>query len=125
MGALALRLALGVGGRATDQSGSLTALAGGALGKALLLVFVVGLAAYSLWGFARAIFDPLNRGDHAAGIAERLGVAWSGIPQGGLALFALELFVGTGRATPCSTPSTVATFFVYPSRRWLWAAIGL
>jgi len=125
MGALALRLALGVGGRATDQSGSLTALAGGAFGKALLLVFVVGLAAYSLWGFARAIFDPLNRGDHAAGIAERLGFAWSGIAYAGLALFALELFVGTGRATPDSTQSTVSTFFAYPAGEWLVVAIGL
>jgi Domain of Unknown Function (DUF1206) len=126
MGALALGLALGIGGKATDQSGSLTTLAGGAFGKLLLLVFVAGLAAYSLWGFVRAIFDPLNRGDHPAGIAERLGFAWSGIAYAGLALFALELFVGAGRASSQdSTQSSVSRFFAYPAGEWAVVAIGL
>jgi len=126
MGALALGLAMGIGGKATDQSGSLTTLAGGAFGKLLLLVFVAGLAAYSLWGFVRAIFDPLNRGDDPAGIAERLGFAWSGIAYAGLSLFALELFVGTGRATSQdSTQSSVSRFFAYPAGEWAVVAIGL
>ena len=126
MGALALGLALGVGGMATDQSGSLTTLSSGAFGKILLLVFVIGLAAYSLWGFVRAIFDPLNRGEHPAGIAERVGFAWSGIAYAGLVLFALELFAGTGRATSQdSTQSTVSKFFAYPAGEWAVVAIGL
>jgi len=126
MGSLALGLALGVGGKATDQSGSLTTLGGGTFGKILLLTLVVGLAAYSFWGFVRAIFDPLHRGDHPAGIAERLGFAWSGIAYGGLALFALELFAGTGRAvSQDSTQSTITKFFAYPAGGWLVVVIGL
>jgi Domain of Unknown Function (DUF1206) len=126
MGSLALGLALGTGGKATDQSGSLTTLAGGTYGKILLLTLVVGLAAYSFWGFVRAILDPLHRGDHPAGIAERLGFAWSGIAYGGLALFALELFVGTGKATSQdSTQATISRFFAYPAGHWAVIAIGL
>jgi hypothetical protein len=126
MGSLALGLALGVGGKATDQSGSLTTLAGGTFGKVLLLVLVVGLAAYSFWGFVRAIFDPLHRGDHPGGIAERLGFAWSGVAYGGLALFALELFAGTGRASSQdSTQTTITKFFAYPAGGWLVIVIGL
>jgi hypothetical protein len=125
MGALAVGLALGHGGKATDQSGSLAALAGGTFGKVLLLAFVVGLAAYSLWGFVRAIFDPLNRGDHAAGIAERLGFAWSGFAYAGLALFALELFVGIGKASQDSTRSQISRILAYPAGEWAVTVIGL
>jgi hypothetical protein len=126
MGSLALGLALGVGGKATDQSGSLATLAGGAFGKVLLVIFVVGLAAYSLWGFVRAIFDPLNRGDQPAGVAERLGFAWSGIAYAGLALFALELFVGAGRAaTQDSTQMQISKLLAYPAGEWAVTAIGL
>jgi fumarate reductase subunit D len=122
MGTLALGLALGVGGKATDQSGSLTTLAGGSFGK----IVVIGLAAYSFWGFVRAILDPLHRGDHPAGIAERLGFAWSGVAYGGLAIFALELFAGTGKATAQdSTQASVSRFFAYPAGHWLVIGIGL
>jgi hypothetical protein len=126
MGALALGLALRVGGKATDQSGSLATLAGGSFGKLLLLVFVVGLAAYSLWGFVRAIFDPLHRGDHPAGIAERLGFAWSGVAYAGLALFALELFAGTGKpASQDSTQLQISRILAYPAGEWAVTLIGL
>src|SRR5438046_5722359 len=79
MGTFALELALGLGGTATDQSGSLVILAGGPAGKAMLFAVVIGLGAYSIWGFVRAGFDPLNRGHGPGGIAERLGFVWSGI----------------------------------------------
>src|SRR5229473_3444320 len=62
MGVLALKIALSVGGgQATDLSGSLVFLTGNPLGKFVLIVAAIGLAAYSMWGFLRAIYDPLNR----------------------------------------------------------------
>jgi Domain of Unknown Function (DUF1206) len=63
MGSPALGLARGIGGKATDQSGSLTTLARGTFGKIVLFTLAVGLAAYSFWGFVHAILDPLHRGD--------------------------------------------------------------
>src|SRR5437763_16151113 len=79
MGTFALGLALGVGGAATDQSGSLVILTGGPAGKVLLFAVVIGLGAYSAWGFVRALFHPLRPGDHPPGIAERPGVDCSEI----------------------------------------------
>ena len=126
MGGLALGLALGVGGKATDQSGSLATLAGGSVGKAMVLIFVVGLGAYSIWGFVRAVFDPLHRGDDPPGIAERLGFAWSGIAYAGLTLFALELFVGTARVgSQDSTQATISRILAYPAGHWAVTGIGL
>jgi hypothetical protein len=126
MGLLAFGLAGGFGGKATDQSGSLVSLGGAPLGKALLLAFAVGLAAYSIWGFVRAILDPLHRGDDATGIVERLGFAWSGIAYAGLALFALGLFLGASKpASQDSTQSTIAKLLAYPAGEFAVVLIGL
>src|SRR5450756_2665935 len=74
MGFLALRIALSQpGGKATDLSGSLVWLIGNPFGKVVLVVTIIGLIAYSIWGFVRAIYDPLHRGRDAMGIAARVG----------------------------------------------------
>jgi len=126
MGLLAFGVAGGFGGSATDQSGSLVALAGAPPGRALLLAFAVGLGAYSIWGFVRAIFDPMHRGDDATGIVERLGFAWSGIAYAGLALFALGLFMGASKpASQDATQSTIAKILAYPAGELAVVLIGL
>ncbi|HEY1420702.1 MAG TPA: DUF1206 domain-containing protein [Candidatus Dormibacteraeota bacterium] len=126
MGALACGLALGVGGMATDMNGSLVVLTSSSLGKMLLLVVGIGLVAYALWGFVRAIFDPLHRGKDAPGIVERLGFVWSGICYAALAMFALQLFAGTGsKAAADSTQTTIAKVLAYPAGKWIAVGIGL
>jgi hypothetical protein len=125
MGVLAFGVAGSFGGKATDQAGTLSTVAGAPLGKALLLAFAVGLSAYSLWGFVRAIFDPLHRGDDAPGIVERLGFAWSGIAYAGLALFALGLFVGASKpASHDTTQTTIAKILAYPAGELAVVVIG-
>jgi hypothetical protein len=126
MGALALGLALGVGGSATDQTGSLVLLTANPAGRVVLLAVILGLGAYALWGFVRAIFDPLHRGDDPPGIAERLGFAWSGIAYSALVIFALKLL--SGSASPShrdSTQSTIASVLAYPAGKWFAIGIGL
>ncbi len=125
MGLLALGLALGRGGAAVDPSGSLVVLARPPWGGALLVTIAIGLAAYSLWGFVRAAFDPLRRGADASGFAERLGFAWSGAAYAGIALFALRLFAGDRRAANHdSVHTTIASVLAYPAGQWVAAAIG-
>jgi hypothetical protein len=126
MGILALGLAVGFGGEATDPSGSLVRLASAPTGRALLLALAIGLAAYSLWGFVRAIFDPFHRGDDAPGVVERAGFAWSGIAYAGLALFAVGLFVGsTKAAAQDTTQSTMAKVLAYPAGEFAVVVIGV
>lgn len=126
MGGLALGLALGIGGNATDPAGSLLWIIGNPAGKALLLAVIAGLGAYSLWGFVRAIFDPLHRGDDAPGIADRLGFAWSGIAYASIVVFALKLLVGA--ASPKhqdATQAAIASVLALPAGRWIAVVIGL
>src|SRR5207302_4713014 len=94
MGVLAFGLALGIGGQGTDQRGSLLVLGGLPLGAVFLALAVTGLAAYSLWGLIRALYDPLHAGSGPVGLAERAGFLWSGLTYGALAVFGVQVLSG-------------------------------
>jgi fumarate reductase subunit D len=126
MGLLALGIAVSVGpGQATDLSGSLVFLAANPFGKLVLIVAAVGLSAYSLWGFIRAIYDPLHRGRDAAGYAARLGFVSSAVSYAAIVLFAIQLLIGSTAASGNGTKTTIASILTHPGGGWLTVAIGL
>jgi fumarate reductase subunit D len=126
MGVLVLRIALGIGGgQATDLSGSLVYLIGNPFGKVVLIVAIVGLAAYSLWGFIRAIYDPLHRGSDASGYMARLGFVSSALSYLAIVFFALQILVGSGAAAGDGTQKTIASVLTHPAGGWLTILIGL
>jgi hypothetical protein len=115
MGFLALKIALATpGGKATDLSGSLVWLIGNPLGTFVLVVAIIGLVAYALWGFVRAIYDPLHRGRDAKGIMARLGFITSAVSYLAIALFALHILGGQGAASHDSTQKTVSALLTNP-----------
>src|ERR1700682_3753743 len=125
MGLLALGIALRIGGgQTTDLSGSLVFLVGNPFGKLVLIVAVVGLAAYSLWGFIRAIYDPLHRGSDAAGYMARLGFVSSALSYLAIVIFGLQILAGSGGASGDSTQKTIASILTHPAGGWLTVLIG-
>ena len=94
VGTLALRAALGLQGETEDLRGSLILLPDGPIRPIVLVIFIVGLCAYALWGFVRAIFDPLKRGADMPGLAARVGFLWSGLNYLLLVVFAFSFLVG-------------------------------
>jgi fumarate reductase subunit D len=126
MGILVLRIAVGIGGgQATDLSGSMVFLIGNPFGKVVLIVVIVGLAAYSLWGFIRAIYDPLHRGSNASGYMARLGFVSSALSYLAIVVFALQILAGSSTATGDSTQKTIASVLTHPAGGWLTILIGL
>ena len=126
MGFLALKIALATpGGKATDLSGSLVWLIGNPLGKFVLIVTIVGLVAYSIWGFVRAIYDPLHRGRDAKGIAARIGFVSSAVSYLAIALFAVTILAGQGSASHDSTQKTVSTLLANPGGGILTIILGV
>ena|GEM_PF-999392 len=91
MGYVALRITITGAVRSADPQASLVAIAGFPLGRILLIAAVVLLFAYALWGFVRAVYDPLDRGGDAKGIATRVAFAFSGFAYVALAFFAIGL----------------------------------
>jgi len=126
MGLLALGIALRVtGGQTTDLSGSLVFLVSNPFGKLTLVVVAVGLAAYSLWGFTRAIYDPLHRGSGASGYAARLGFVSSALSYAAIVILALQLLAGSGAPSGDSTQKTIASVLTHPAGGGLTILIGL
>jgi fumarate reductase subunit D len=126
MGILALGIAVGVGGgQTTDLTGSLVFLISNPFGKLVLIVVAVGLTAYSLWGFTRAIYDPLHRGKSAGGYAARLGFATSAISYAAIVFFAVKILIGSGGAAGDSTRTSIASILTHPGGGPLTIIIGL
>jgi hypothetical protein len=100
VGVLALKLALGDGGEATNQQGALRTIADRPFGKTLLVLVAVGLAGYAAWRLVRAAVghgaeQRDSRGDRVAALASGIGYAI-------LCATAVKLLVGasTGSGTP-------------------------
>jgi Domain of Unknown Function (DUF1206) len=126
MGILVLRIAVGIGGgQATDLSGSMVYLIGNPFGKLVLIVVMVGLAAYSVWGFIRAIYDPLRRGSDASGYMARLGFVSSALSYLAIVIFALQILAGSGATSGDATQKTIASILTHPAGGGLTILIGV
>ncbi|MGB8644820.1 MAG: DUF1206 domain-containing protein [Anaerolineae bacterium] len=126
IGILALQLALGTGGAATTQTGAIARLGGQPFGKALLILIAVGLASYSLWGFIRAIFDPLHRGNNLQGRFERVGFAFSGLSYGLLVIPTVQFIMNQGASQQVGGSADIsAQLFKLPFGMGLVVGFGL
>ncbi len=94
IGVLAIKLALGDGGKTTNQQGALTTIAEQPFGKVLLVLTAVGLAGYAIWRLVRAA---LGHGPEGADdTKERIGGVVSGLAYGALFVTALTILLGSG-----------------------------
>ncbi len=126
IGALAVQLAMGAGGATTDQTGAIALIGAQPLGKALLVLVAVGLAGYSLWGFVRAIFDPLGRGTEMKGIVERIGFLVSAVSYGALVIPTVQFLMNQPAGQSKGHPADLsAQLFAQPYGRWLVIGFGL
>ena len=100
IGLLALQLAVGDGGKATNQQGALKEVAQQPFGKALLVVLAVGLAGYAIWRLLRAALGHGRSQDDNAG--DRISGAASGLAYVLLCVTAIKILAGagTGSGTP-------------------------
>jgi hypothetical protein len=94
IGILALKLALGDGGDATNQQGALQTIAQGPFGKVLLGIMAAGLFGYAAWRLIRAA---LGHGPEASDdTKDRVAGAVSGAVYAGLCVTALKILTGSG-----------------------------
>ncbi|MDQ2809192.1 MAG: DUF1206 domain-containing protein [Chloroflexota bacterium] len=125
VGLLALLVALGRGGAATDKSGAITVIGNQPFGKFLLLLVVVGLIGYAIWGFVRALLDPMGKGTDAKGLAQRAGYFVSGLSYGALVLPTVQLLLGNGGNNSGGGSDWTAKLLAAPFGPWLVGLIGL
>src|SRR5215217_4524119 len=94
VGILAIKLALGDGGKTTNQNGALDTIAKQPFGKALLVLMAIGLAGYSLWRLLRAAIG--HGPESSDDTKERVAGVASGIAYGALCITAVSILIGSG-----------------------------
>ena len=123
IGVLALKLAIGEGGKLTDQQGALKTVAGQPFGSILLTLLAIGLGGYSLWRLFRAA---LGRGPEGSDSGfQRLAALASGLAYGALCVLAVEILIGSGSSSSSDPKSSAAGILGWPGGPWIVAAIGL
>jgi hypothetical protein len=123
IGVLAIKLALGDGGKATNQQGALKTIAGQPFGKVLLVVLAIGLFGYALWRLTRAaIGHGVESGKDDA--KERIAGVASGVVYAGLCVTAIQILAGSGGSS--GHPDKAAGGVLdWPAGPWLVGLAGL
>jgi hypothetical protein len=100
IGVLALKLALGDGGKATNQTGALKTIADQSFGELLLVVLAIGLAGYALWRLLRAAVG--HGAEQRDSGSDRVAALASGIAYAILCVTAVKIVIdaGAGSGTP-------------------------
>jgi Domain of Unknown Function (DUF1206) len=119
---LAIKLALGDGGKTTSQQGALQTIARQPFGKALLILVAVGLAGYALWRLLRAA---LGHGPEAADdTKDRIAGLASGIAYAALCVTAVKILAGAGGGGGSPDKATGGVLD-WPAGPWLVGLAGL
>jgi hypothetical protein len=122
IGVLALKLAVGHGGKLTDQQGALHTVARQPFGKLLLTLVAIGLGGYALWRFVRA---GMGRGPEGSDTGfDRVAALASGLVYLGMCLVAVRILAGSPRGS-ANPDKTTAGVFGWPAGTWIVAAAGL
>lgn len=122
IGILALKVAVGHGGKLTSQQGAMRTLAHQPFGKYLLTLLAIGLASYSMWRLFRAA---LGRGPEGADKGfDRLAALGSGLAYGVLCVIAVEILAGSGSSGSASPKRSAAGVLGWPAGAWIVGIVG-
>jgi Domain of Unknown Function (DUF1206) len=131
VGILAIKLALGDGGKATSRAGALQSLAGQTFGKVMLALLALGFAAYALWRFVQAVAEREDAGDgEAKGAAKkwgkRAGYVGRGLIYAGLTVSTVKILLGSGggQSQTGKAHKTTAVVLSWPAGTWLVGIAG-
>ena len=126
VGVLAIKLALGDGGKATSRPGALHALASQPFGKVLLTLLAIGLACYALWRFLQAFAAQDNGESMIKEVARRLGYFGRGLVYAALTVSAVKILLGDGggQSQNGKAHKTTAVVLSWPGGTWIVGIAG-
>lgn len=123
IGVLAIKLALGDGGKTTSQQGALATIAKQPFGKLLLALLAIGLAGYALWRLTRAA---LGHGRESSDdTKDRIAGLVSGIAYGSLFVTSLMILFGSGGGSGGSPDKAAGGVLGWPGGQVLVVIAGL
>ncbi|HEY7396747.1 MAG TPA: DUF1206 domain-containing protein [Gaiellaceae bacterium] len=123
IGVLALKLALGHGGKLTNQHGALATVAHQPFGGFLLALVAVGLGGYCVWRLVRAA---IGRGPEGSDSAfDRVAALGSGIAYGALCVIAIEILAGSSSSSSSNAKNDAAGILGWPAGAWIVGIAGV
>lgn len=130
VGALAIGVAMGSGGKATSRQGALQTLAQAGWGKVLLALLAIGFAAYAIWRFVQAFAEREDEGNDKSALktwGKRAGYVGRGLIYAGLTFSAVKILIGSGgqQSQNAKTHKTTAVVLTWPAGRWIVGVAGL
>jgi Domain of Unknown Function (DUF1206) len=125
VGALAVQIAFGSGGKSADTSGALRAVAEHPGGIIVLWLLAVGFAGLAIWRFAEVVYGQAGPDGRTAG--KRLGSLARAVLYAFICGSVVSFILGTGGKTSGNTQSKDATarLMAHGGGRWLVALIGI
>jgi len=128
VGVLAVKLALGDGGKATSREGALQSLAQHSFGKVLLILLALGFGAYALWRFVQAFAERENGGtkEQLKKWGARAGYVGRGLIYAALTFSAVKILIGaqTNGSQTQRAHKTAATILGWPAGTWIVGIAG-
>jgi hypothetical protein len=122
IGILAIKLALGAGGKTTDQEGALKTIAQQPFGQVLLILVAIGLAGYALWRLIHALIG--HGPENSDSTFDRVAGVGSGFVYAGRCAIAIFFFLGYGGNSSGNTHKTTAGVLAWPAGTWLVGIAG-
>jgi hypothetical protein len=121
---LAIQLALGEGGEATDRQGALQTIAQDDFGRLVVVLIALGFAAYTLWRLAEVVLGHEVEEDHARGKWSKRAVALGKAAiYGALCSLAVSILLGEGAGGDEEKEATEG-ILGWPGGRWIVGAIA-
>jgi hypothetical protein len=122
IGILAFRLAIGDGGKLTNQQGAFHTVAHQPFGHVLLTLVAIGLGGYSLWRLFRAALGHGPEGSDSG--FDRIAAAGSGTVYAILCFVAVETLTGSGSSSSGNAAKTTGGILGWTGGTWIVGAAG-
>jgi formate hydrogenlyase subunit 3/multisubunit Na+/H+ antiporter MnhD subunit len=125
VGVLAIELALGNGGSATDREGALKKIAEGSIGRAIVIALAIGFGAYALWRLAQVFLGHDVEERHGSPKwGKRVSSLGKAAIYAGLCWTAISILTGGGGGSNREQETTKGVLG-WPAGRWVVGAIAL
>lgn len=120
---LAIKLALGDGGAATDRQGALRTIAQDGAGRAIVIALAIGFGCYTLWRLFEAVFGRKLESSKEESPWKRLGALGKAAIYAALCAAAVSVLLGEGGSGNEEKKAT-SGILGWPGGKWLVMAIA-
>jgi hypothetical protein len=125
VGVLAIELALGRGGKATDREGALRTIAQGGFGRLVVIVLAIGFGSYALWRVAQVFLGhDVEEPDAKQKWSKRITSLGKAAIYGTLCAAAVSILVGENGGGNREQEATKG-ILGWPAGRWIVGAIAV